>query len=100
TEVPAGAGSGFLWDKEGHIVTNYHVVEDGDKFTVSFHNDKKQYKAKLVGAEPLKDLAVLKLEEIPKSARPIVAGSSKDLMIGQKAMALGNPFGLDHTITA
>ncbi|EQC48376.1 trypsin [Bacteriovorax sp. BSW11_IV] len=100
TEVPAGAGSGFVWDKDGHIVTNYHVVEDGDKFTVTFHNDKKQYKAKLVGVEPLKDLAVLKLEERPGSLAPIITGNSKDLVIGQKAMALGNPFGLDHTITA
>lgn len=100
TEVPAGAGSGFVWDKDGHIVTNYHVVEDGDKFTVTFHNDKKQYKAKLVGVEPLKDLAVLKLEEKPNNIAPIITGNSKDLVIGQKAMALGNPFGLDHTITA
>lgn len=99
-EVPAGSGSGFLWDKEGHIVTNFHVIEGGDKFTISFHKDKKQYKAELIGSEPLKDIAVLKLIEKPKSLKPIISGDSAKLLVGQKAMALGNPFGLDHTITA
>jgi len=99
-EVPAGAGSGFVWDEEGHIVTNFHVVQGGDKFLINFKGDKKQYEAKLVGAEPKKDTAVLKLIEKPKNLKPISVGKSKDLIVGQKAMAIGNPFGLDHTITS
>lgn len=98
-EIPAGAGSGFVWDKKGHIVTNSHVVADGDSFFVTFHKDKKQYKAKLVGMEPNKDIAILKLLEFPAKLTPITAGTSKDLVVGQKALAIGNPFGLDHTIT-
>ncbi|PIP95829.1 MAG: hypothetical protein COW78_03590, partial [Bdellovibrio sp. CG22_combo_CG10-13_8_21_14_all_39_27] len=54
-EIPAGQGTGFVWDKEGHIVTNYHVIANGDSFLISFHNDKNQYKAKVVGGEPRKD---------------------------------------------
>ncbi len=99
-EIPAGAGSGFVWDQQGHIVTNYHVVAKGDTFLVSFHKDKKQYKAKIIGAEPKKDIAVLKLEELPKKLYPINIGNSAKLKVGQKAMAIGNPFGLDQTITA
>jgi S1-C subfamily serine protease len=99
-EVPAGIGSGFIWDNKGHIVTNYHVIAEGDSHLVSFHKDPKQYKAKLVGVAPNKDIAVLKLEEMPENLIPIRIGTSKGLRVGQKAMALGNPFGLDHTITA
>jgi S1-C subfamily serine protease len=98
-EVPAGQGSGFIWDNDGHIVTNYHVIANGDNFLVSFHNDTKQYKAKLVGAEPSKDIAVLKLEERPTKIQPVSIGDSRELIVGQKALAIGNPFGLDHTIT-
>ena len=57
-EVPQGAGTGFVWDKEGHIVTNFHVVQGGDSFVITFHNSKKQYKAKVVGVAPSKDIAV------------------------------------------
>lgn len=98
-EIPAGAGSGYVWDNEGHIVTNFHVVQGGDSFIISFHKDSKQYKAKLVGVEPRQDIAVLKLIEKPSNLTPIKVGSSKDLVVGQKAMAIGNPFGLDHTLT-
>ena len=73
-EVPAGQGSGFIWDDEGHIVTNYHVIRGGTSFLISFHKDKKQYKAKLVGSEPKKDIAVLKLIESPKSLTPVSMG--------------------------
>ena len=100
TEIPAGAGSGFVWDNKGHIVTNYHVVHNGNSFLISFHKDKKQYKAKIVGAEPKKDIAVLKLEEFPKNLHPVKLGNSSHLKVGQKAMAIGNPFGLDQTLTA
>lgn len=99
TEIPAGTGSGFVWDKDGHIVTNFHVVEGGSSFLISFHKDKKQYRAKVVGIEPKKDLAVLKLLERPKNLYPITPGDSSALRVGQKALAIGNPFGLDNTLT-
>ena len=98
-EIPVGAGSGFVWDKSGHVVTNFHVVARGGSFVVSFHKDKKQYEAKVVGAEPKKDIAVLKLVEKPSQLHPIDKGISHSLKVGQKALAIGNPFGLDHTIT-
>ncbi|MFZ4713931.1 MAG: S1C family serine protease [Bacteriovoracaceae bacterium] len=98
-DVPAGAGSGYVWDNEGHIVTNYHVIEKGDNFTINFLNDNKPYKAKVIGAEPKKDIAVLQLLEKPKSLTPISIGSSSELMVGQKTIAIGNPFALDHTMT-
>ncbi len=98
-EVPAGAGSGFVWDEEGHIVTNFHVIQGGDNFVVSFHQDKEPYEAELVGVYPQKDIAVLKLKSKPKKLYPVSPGNSKNLLVGQKAMAIGNPFGLDHTIT-
>ena len=98
-EVPQGAGSGYVWDNNGHIVTNYHVVQGGDSFVITFHNDKKQYKAKVIGVAPNKDIAVLKLEEKPKKLVPVKVGSSKNLLVGQITLALGNPFGLDHSIS-
>lgn len=99
TEVQAGMGSGLVWDTAGHIVTNYHVVEGGDAFIVAFREDKKQYRAKLVGGDPKNDLAVLQLDEVPKNLKAIQKGDSKSLLVGQKALAIGNPLGLDHTLT-
>lgn len=99
-EIPRGAGSGFVWDDQGHIVTNYHVIMDGDNFLISFHGDQNQYRAKLVGGEPRQDIAVLKLEDPPENLKPVTLGKTDNLFIGQKAMAIGNPFGLDHTITS
>jgi S1-C subfamily serine protease len=99
TEVEAGMGSGFVWDKEGYIVTNFHVVDEGDSFLITFRNDKKQYRSKFVGADPKKDIAVLKLLEIPKNLKPIVLGDSKNLQVGQKSLAIGNPLGFDHSLT-
>ena len=98
-EIPVGAGSGFVWDKLGHIVTNFHVVARGGSFVISFHKDKKQYEAKVVGVEPKKDIAVLKLVEQPSRLHPVSVGNSQSLKVGQKALAIGNPFGLDHTLT-
>lgn len=98
-EVPQGAGSGFVWDNQGHIVTNFHVVNGGNEFVVTFQNDSKQYSAKLVGSEPKKDIAVLKLKEIPAKLVPIRVGESKTLQVGQMTLAIGSPFGLDHTLT-
>ena len=99
-EVPVGAGTGFVWDKKGHIITNFHVIQGGLKFLVTFRGDKKAYKATLVGKVSNKDVAVLKLSEMPKKLVPIKIGKSKTLQVGQKTMAIGNPFGLDHTITS
>lgn len=99
TEVPQGSGTGFVWDDQGHIVTNFHVVQGGNSFVITFHNDKKQYKADVVGVAPKKDVAVLKLKELPKNLNPIEVGSSKNLLVGQMVLALGNPFGLDHSIS-
>jgi S1-C subfamily serine protease len=99
-EAPVGAGTGFVWDKKGHIITNFHVIQGGDKFLVTFRGDKKPYKADLVGKVSNKDVAVLKLSEMPKKLVPIKVGRSKTLQVGQKTMAIGNPFGLDHTITS
>ncbi len=97
-EVPRGSGSGFVWDDEGHIVTNNHVVEGGVRFIVSLP-DQEEKEAKLVGTEPYKDIAVLKLEDRVTGLSPISAGSSGDLLVGQKVIAIGNPFGFDHTVT-
>lgn len=99
TEVESGTGSGFVWDKNGYVVTNYHVVDGGDSFVVSFKDDKKPYRAKFVGGDQKKDIAVLKLIETPKDLKPISPGDSKVLQVGQKALAIGNPLGLDHTLT-
>lgn len=98
-EIPQGAGSGFVYDDGGHIITNYHVVQGGSSFVVTFHNDPKQYKAKIVGTAPEKDIAVLKLEDRPAKLSPIKFGSSKDLLVGQYSFAIGSPFGLDYTLT-
>jgi protease Do-like 1, chloroplastic len=97
-EVPLGSGSGFVWDGDGHIVTNNHVVEGGDRFVVTL-SDGKSYDAQLVGTDPFKDLAVLRLEEPVSSLRPIQRSDSTQLLVGQKVIAIGNPFGLDQTLT-
>lgn len=97
-EVARGSGSGFIWDDRGYIVTNYHVIEDGDSFNVTLPNHKS-FRAKLVGIEASKDIAVLKLEKNPDQLIPVRAGSSSNLLVGQKVVAIGNPFGLDNTVT-
>ena len=98
-EVPQGTGTGFVWDKGGHIITNFHVIQGGNSFLITFNNDKKQYKASVVGVAPKYDIAVLKLNKIPNNLAPIKIGSSKDLQVGQMALALGNPYGFDHSIS-
>ncbi|MBN2206879.1 MAG: trypsin-like peptidase domain-containing protein [Candidatus Aminicenantes bacterium] len=97
--VPRGTGSGFVWDDRGHIVTNYHVIEDGDIFKVTLP-DQKELRARLVGKEPNKDIAVLRLEGDPSGLFPVRLGSSAGLQVGQKVIAVGNPFGFDHTVTS
>lgn len=98
TEIPRGTGSGFIWDKKGHIVTNYHVIQGADRATVTLA-DRSTWEAKLVGSAPEKDLAVLKIEVAGKSLRPIPVGQSDNLLVGQSVFAIGNPFGLDQTLT-
>lgn len=98
-EAPVGMGSGFVWDEQGHIVTNFHVADGATKFMITFHNDKKQYPAKFVGGEKNKDIAVLQLLEKPKELHPINVGTSRELQVGQSSIAIGNPFGLDHSMT-
>jgi len=96
--VARGTGSGFVWDSKGHIVTNYHVIEDGDIFAVTLPNQEYR-KAKLVGKDPVKDIAVLHIEGGTAGLIPLEAGSSSNLQVGQKVIAIGNPFGFDHTVT-
>jgi S1-C subfamily serine protease len=98
-EIPQGSGSGWVWDDKGHIVTNFHVVQGGDNFVVTFYNDPKQYKAKLLASAPEKDIAILKIEQSPAKLFPMGVGSSKDLLVGQYSFAIGSPFGLDYTLT-
>lgn len=99
TAIEAGMGSGCVWDNLGHIVTNYHVVYGGDSFLIFFKDDKRQYHAKLVGADPQNDIAVLRVGERPPTLSPIAVGDSKNLQVGQKTLAIGNPLGLDQTLT-
>ncbi len=99
TEVPAGTGSGFVWDSDGTIVTNFHVIQDADRITVSFKNGKS-LPAKLVGFDQRKDIAVLrvKVDTLRNIGKILMADSSK-ILVGQKAIAIGSPFGLDQTLT-
>ena len=97
-EVPQGAGSGFIWDENGYIVTNYHVIAEAQGARVTLA-DQSSWPAQLVGAEPDKDLAVLKIEAPKNLLPPIPVGTSADLQVGQKVFAIGNPFGFDQTLT-
>jgi S1-C subfamily serine protease len=97
-EIPQGAGSGFIWDSSGHIVTNFHLIQNAQAATVTL-SDQSIHQAKLIGAEPDKDIAVLKIEGADLRFIPIPIGTSKDLRVGQKVFAIGNPFGFDHTLT-
>ncbi len=94
-----GAGSGSVIDEQGDILTNYHVIADAEKLTVSFGSGKA-YPAKVIGRDPDTDLAVIRLLETPKESLTIVPmGDSDKLIVGQKVLAIGNPFGLDRTLT-
>jgi len=97
-EVPAGTGSGFIWDKEGHVVTNFHVIRGSSAVEVTLA-DHTTWKAELVGADPSKDLAVLRITPDSGELQPIAIGCSSDLLVGQTVYAIGNPFGLDYTLT-
>lgn len=101
-QVKAGAGSGIIWDAQGHIVTNFHVVNGAERLAVSIGN--LTVPARVIGTEPRKDIAVLaisspKVLELLKSYVPFELTHTHDLMVGQKTIAIGNPFGLDHSLT-
>ncbi len=97
-EIPQGTGSGFIWDKQGRIVTNYHVISDASRLEVTLA-DQSSWKAVLVGAVPDRDIAVLQISAPADKLRPLAIGESKNLLVGQKVFAIGNPFGLDQTLT-
>ena len=101
TIIPAGTGSGFIWDNAGHIVTNYHVVQGaaGAQITLSLEGNHKTYSAEYVGDAPNYDLALLRINAPASELRPIPIGESGNLQVGQKVFAIGNPFGLDQTLT-
>lgn len=98
TEIPRGTGSGFVWDRNGHVVTNYHVIQGADRARVTLA-DGTAWPAQLVGSAPEKDLAVLKIEAERSDLTPIPVGGSRNLLVGQVVYAIGNPFGLDQTLT-
>ncbi|RMH04763.1 MAG: PDZ domain-containing protein [Nitrospirae bacterium] len=97
-EVPQGNGSGFVWNTSGHIITNFHVIYDADQIRVVLA-DQNSYPAQVVGVAPDYDLAVLHVDAPKDKLVPVPIGRSKDLQVGQKVLAIGNPFGLDHTLT-
>ena len=97
--VAQGAGSGFVWDAQGHVVTNNHVVENALKVLVQLDAGKDPIAARVVGRAPEYDLAVVQLLKVPANIRPIPLGSSRDLKVGQSVLAIGNPFGLSRTLT-
>jgi S1-C subfamily serine protease len=97
-----GSGTGFIWDRSGHVVTNFHVVQTADPRSTEYKVtlwDQSEWAAKLVGVAPGKDLAVLKIDAPRDRLQPLSLGTSNNLAVGQKVLALGNPFGLDQTLT-
>jgi len=97
--IPEGTGSGFIWDEEGHVVTNYHVVGGADACQVTLPADHSTYNATVVGGYPDKDIAVLWIQAPKSKLKPIQVGRSSNLQVGQKVLAIGNPFGLDQTLS-
>ncbi|TAJ17079.1 MAG: trypsin-like serine protease [Planctomycetota bacterium] len=97
-EVPEGTGSGFFWDDAGHVVTNFHVVRNAERAEIVLA-DQSTYEATLVDVDPDHDIAVLKIELDGRVPEPIALGASRDLRVGQKVFAIGNPFGFDQTLT-
>lgn len=97
--VPKGTGSGFIWDDLGHVVTNNHVIEGASEALVRL-NDGRSFSAVLVGSSPAHDLAVLRIDVAFDRPPPVPVGTSGDLKVGQKVFAIGNPFGLDYTLTS
>jgi S1-C subfamily serine protease len=96
--MPQGTGSGFIWDDQGHIVTNFHVIQGASAVQVTL-DGQKTASAKVVGVAPDKDLAVLRLDDPKDAPRALPIGASSNLVVGQHVFAIGNPFGLDHTLS-
>lgn len=97
-EIPQGAGTGFIWDKSGLVVTNFHVIQGADRVTITL-SDHSDWEAQLVGVAPEKDLAVLRIDAPKEKLQPLPIGDSSLLEVGRKVLAIGNPFGLDTTLT-
>ena len=97
-EISQGAGSGFLWDQYGHVVTNFHVIQGSQRIQVRLDSGQA-IRATYVGGSPDHDLAIIRLRSTPQNLRPIPVGTSKDLAVGQAVFAIGNPFGLARTLT-
>lgn len=97
-QIPQGTGSGFVWDSNGNVITNFHVIQNADAAQVTLA-DQSNWKARVVGVAPDKDLAVLRIDAPANKLHPIPLGTSKDLQVGQSVFAIGNPFGLDQTLT-
>ncbi len=97
-EIPQGSGSGFIWDRRGHVITNFHVLQGATAAQVTL-SDHSAWDAELVGATAEKDLAVLRIEAPVERMRPLAVGRSAGLQVGQTVLAIGNPFGLDQTLT-
>ncbi|MCO5315063.1 MAG: trypsin-like peptidase domain-containing protein [Solirubrobacterales bacterium] len=98
-EQGTATGSGFLIDSEGHMVTNNHVIDGASKVTVKLGDDETSYKAEVVGADPSTDLALLKVDAPESALHPLVLGDSDAVKVGDPVVAIGNPFGLDRTVT-
>ena len=97
-QIPEGTGTGFIWDNSGNIITNFHVIQNADAAQVTLA-DQSNWKARRVGVAPDKDLAVLRIDAPANKLRAIPVGTSKDLQVGQSVFAIGNPFGLDQSLT-
>jgi S1-C subfamily serine protease len=97
-QIPEGTGSGFVWDTSGDIITNFHVIQTADAAQVTLA-DQSTWRARRVGVAPDKDLAVLRIDAPADRLKPIPVGTSKDLQVGQSVYAIGNPFGLDQSLT-
>lgn len=98
-ETPRGTGSGFVWDTNGNIVTNFHVIQSAEGAQVLLPTFKEPFKARLVGVDPNNDLAVLKIDAPAEQLKPLPIAKNEELEVGQKALAIGNPFGLSGTLT-
>ena len=97
-EIPQGAGTGFIWDKSGLVVTNFHVIAGAHKVIVTLQ-DRSEHSAEIIGLAPEKDLAVLRMVDPPDGLVTLPMGDSSELTVGRKVLAIGNPFGLDTTLT-
>jgi S1-C subfamily serine protease len=97
-EIPQGAGSGFVWETDGHVVTNFHVVQPAQALTVTLA-DQSEWEGRVVGVAPDKDIAVVRIKAPASQLVPLARGTSADLLVGQRVLAVGNPFGLDQSLT-